>query len=563
MRRLGSYYFLEESIGLGAQGEVWRGRAEGSDELLAFKLLRREFTRGGSVVDAFLKERDILSRLHSPNVVAIRDIVVERDTLAIVMDYVVGGSLADLIHERGALPPAELARLGAGIAGGVAAAHEAGVVHRDLKPVNILMDSSTTPSTPRVADFGVARICDANGAAKTTVGMGTPLYMAPEVSEGARPAPAMDIYSLGALLYELACGVPPFIGTPVQVLRSHMQLAPGRPDGVPQPLWQLIWAMLSKDPAARPVIGQVHRALTAMTGSLAGIPAAPSLAAPPPGVPVGGPAAATVVVSPPTAPAISETDAAAMGAPVGRAGEPTSASPYAATQPLPDAEAPMGMTSQAATPPSGEAGRRSRKALVALIAVLAVVALAAGGYAAGRILSDDPGQADRAAGATAAPTSAAPAGSGTRAATPSARAGASTASGAPTTKAAPGYLADLPAKSSSFSAAPVKIAGTSYPHALSYTSAGSSEGAGEWDLGGGYTRLTGTFGLSDETRDPSASFSLQILADSAPVATETISRGVSKSITLDLTGVKSLRIVLTPSGGASGAIAVLGDVKLS
>ena len=109
----------------------------------------------------------------------------------------------------------------------------------------------------------------------------------------------------------------------------------------------------------------------------------------------------------------------------------------------------------------------------------------------------------------------------------------------------------------------MKIAGTAYAHALTYTSAGSSDGSGEWDLGGGYTQLTGTFGLSDETRDPGASFSLQIFADSTPVATETISRGVSKTITLDLTGVKSLKIVLTPSGGAPGAVAVLGDVKLS
>lgn len=572
MRRLGSYYFLEESIGFGAQGEVWRGHAEGSEEPLAFKLLRREFTRGGSVVDVFLKERDILSRLHSPNVVAIRDIVVERDTLAIVMDYVVGGSLADLINGRGALPPAEVAWLGTGIAAGVAAAHDAGVVHRDLKPVNILMDSATTPSTPRVADFGVARICDANGAAKTTVGMGTPLYMAPEVSEGARPTPAMDIYSLGALLYELTCGVPPFLGPPVQVLRSHMQLAPGRPDGVPQPLWQLISAMLAKDPAARPAIGQVHQALASMTSSLAGIPAAPSLTTPPPGVPVESPAAATMVVSPPTASAASATDAALQGTPGESAVEPMSAEPYAATQPLPDDEAPMAMAPPsvtpaavpAAPPTAGASKRRPRKALAALIAVLAVVVLAAGGYAVSRVLSDDsgPDQAGQTAGLTA-PASTTPSRSAGHSATPSPRASASAATSAPAAKTSPGYLADLPAKSSSFSAASVKIAGTAYAHALTYTSAGSSDGSGEWDLGGGYTQLTGTFGLSDETRDPGASFSLQIFADSTPVATETISRGVSKTITLDLTGVKSLKIVLTPSGGAPGAVAVLGDVKLS
>ena len=160
MERLGSSYILEERIGAGAQGDVWKGHKEGSEEPLAFKKLRPELARERNVIDAFLKERDTLERVDSPHVVRLRDMVTEGETLGLVMDYVGGGDLADVIRKQGTLAPGLVASYGAAIAAGLSAIHAAGLVHRDVKPANILMDDASTPATPRVADFGVARICD-------------------------------------------------------------------------------------------------------------------------------------------------------------------------------------------------------------------------------------------------------------------------------------------------------------------------------------------------------------------------------------------------------------------
>ena len=211
MERLGSSYILEERIGAGAQGEVWKGHKEGSEEPLAFKKLRPDLARERKVVNTFLKERDTLERVDSPYVVRVRDMVTEGETLGLVMDYVGGGDLADVIREQGALAPGLVASYGAAIAAGLSAIHAAGLVHRDIKPANILMDDASAPPVPRVADFGVARICDSAASTRSTGGSaGTPLYMAPEVADGLPAAPSMDIYSLGVVLYEMLSGHRPF-----------------------------------------------------------------------------------------------------------------------------------------------------------------------------------------------------------------------------------------------------------------------------------------------------------------------------------------------------------------
>lgn len=292
-RRLGSTYVLDERIGAGAQGEVWRGRrlasagaagahaAPGEDEVLAFKLLRADLVEDAGVVDRFIKERSTLLRVRSPYVVAIRDVVIEGSTFAIAMDHVSGGDLKALLRENGPLAPAEVARVGEDVAAGLAAVHDVGVVHRDVKPANILMDDATTPATPRVADFGVARICDTVASSHVTGIMGTPLYMAPEILSAQVPSPAADIYSLGIVLYEAACGTPPFTGNPAQLLGQHARRAPGRPDGVPDPLWHLINEMLAKQPPLRPTAQAVAARLAAMRPTFDGMPSAPRLDAAP------------------------------------------------------------------------------------------------------------------------------------------------------------------------------------------------------------------------------------------------------------------------------------------
>ena len=345
MERLGSSYILEEHIGAGAQGDVWKGHREGSEEPLAFKKLRSDLARERNVVDAFLKERDTLERVDSPHVVRLRDMVAEGETLALVMDYVGGGDLADVIREQGALAPGLVASYGAAIAAGLSAVHAASLVHRDIKPANILMDDAVTPAAPRVADFGVARICDSAASTRSTNGAGTPLYMAPEVADGLSAAPSMDIYSLGVVLYEMCCGVPPFIGGPMALLKSHVMMDPGRPDGVPDVLWDLIGRMMAKDPAARPTADQVGRTLTDAAPGLAGLPAAPRLSSPPAPVPASA-VARTVLGTPASAPSARSASAPPPSAP-----PPSAPSASAPPPSAPSASAPPAVSASTGSVP--------------------------------------------------------------------------------------------------------------------------------------------------------------------------------------------------------------------
>ena len=301
-RHLGSSYIMETRIGAGAQGEVWRGRRTDSRETLAFKVLRADLVENPDVVERFIKERSTLLRVRSPYVVAIRDVVIEGSTFAIVMDYVNGGDLRDLLRAYGCLPPAQVASLGTRIAQGLSSVHQAGVIHRDIKPANVLLSSRPSrggdpaetvavgvapggevPETvvPRLADFGVARICDTFSASHITGAIGTPLYMAPEILSLQAPTSAADIYSLGIMLYEMVCGTTPFVGEPAQLLSQHARRDAGRPQGVPDPLWELIASMISKQPDTRPSIEDVAQHLDVMQSTLAGLPAAPRLASPP------------------------------------------------------------------------------------------------------------------------------------------------------------------------------------------------------------------------------------------------------------------------------------------
>ena len=301
-RHLGSSYIMETRIGAGAQGEVWRGRRTDARETLAFKVLRAELVENPDVVERFIKERSTLLRVRSPYVVAIRDVVIEGSTFAIVMDYVNGGDLRDLLRSHGSLPPAQVASLGTRIAQGLSAVHRAGVIHRDIKPANVLLSSRPSrggdpaetvvvgvapggevPETvvPRLADFGVARICDTFSASHLTGAIGTPLYMAPEILSMQAPTSAADIYSLGIMLYEMTCGTTPFVGEPAQLLGQHARRDAGRPYGVPDALWELIAAMTSKQPDMRPPVEVVAQHLDAMQSTLAGFPAAPTLSSPP------------------------------------------------------------------------------------------------------------------------------------------------------------------------------------------------------------------------------------------------------------------------------------------
>lgn len=285
-RALGSRYLLERRLGSGAMGEVFAG-ADPEGRRYAFKLLRPDLTADPAAVARFLQERSILVRLRHPNLVGVHDLVAEGETVGIVMDLVSGGDLRRLLSTQGPLLPSEVARIGAGIAAGLAMVHEAGVVHRDVKPENVLLDDAEVPATPRLTDFGFSRLVSSTDTGRSTLMVGTPLYVAPELVDGGEPTSAVDLYALGIVLYEMCCGVTPFAGgSMLTVLRRHAEMTAGRPEGVPDQLWDMINWLLAKSPRGRPQSArQVATVLDALVADLRGAPVAPQLSDPPPAVP--------------------------------------------------------------------------------------------------------------------------------------------------------------------------------------------------------------------------------------------------------------------------------------
>ncbi|MER6343333.1 serine/threonine-protein kinase [Streptomyces sp. NPDC001595] len=273
MRPVGSKYLLEEPLGRGATGTVWRARqretagAEAAvpgqpGETVAIKVLKEELANDADVVMRFLRERSVLLRLTHPNIVRVRDLVVEGDLLALVMDLVDGPDLHRYLRENGPFTPVAAALLTAQIADALAASHADGVVHRDLKPANVLLRQNAGQMHPMLTDFGIARLADSPGLTRTHEFVGTPAYVAPESAEGRPQTSAVDIYGAGILLYELVTGRPPFSGqSALEVLHQHLSAEPRRPSTVPEPLWTVIERCLRKNPDERPSAENLARGL--------------------------------------------------------------------------------------------------------------------------------------------------------------------------------------------------------------------------------------------------------------------------------------------------------------
>ncbi|MFJ9694244.1 protein kinase [Kitasatospora sp. NPDC101183] len=288
MRPVGSKYLLDETLGRGATGTVWRGvvRADvqvpGSEpgQRVAIKVLREELAADPDVVMRFLQERSLLLRLTHPNIVRVRDLVVEGELLALVMDLVEGPDLSRYLRANGPFSPIAGSLLMAQVADALAASHADGIVHRDLKPANVLLASAVVDGVeqmhPLLTDFGIARLADSPGITRTHEFVGTPAYVAPEGAEGRPQTSAVDVYGAGIMLYELVTGRQPFQGdSALAVLQAHLAQEPVRPSTMPEPLWTVIERCLRKDPAQRPSATSLARALRVVAAGV-GVHASPA-----------------------------------------------------------------------------------------------------------------------------------------------------------------------------------------------------------------------------------------------------------------------------------------------
>ncbi|MDR7273925.1 serine/threonine-protein kinase [Catenuloplanes atrovinosus] len=271
-RQIGGAYALQEEIGGGATGTVWRALESSTGEQVAIKLLRDDLAGEPKIVMRFVQERAILRMLRHPHIVPVRELLTVGPSLGLVMDLIPGGSLRRRLRVAGTLPPAEAAVVLGQTAAALSHAHRRGVVHRDLKPDNILLTRPGAPDpTVRLTDFGVARVL--HGTRLTTTGavIGTPSYLAPEVIAGGRPTPAADVYALGVVLFELLLGRPPFAGvTPYAALSG---ISPVRPPSVPPEAWHIIESCLAGDPSHRPTAAELIDRFRHLADATAGLDA--------------------------------------------------------------------------------------------------------------------------------------------------------------------------------------------------------------------------------------------------------------------------------------------------
>jgi tRNA A-37 threonylcarbamoyl transferase component Bud32 len=263
-RPLGSRYVLGALLGRGSTGRVYEGRRLTDDERFAVKVLRDDWSDDDEILQRLFQERRLLEALSHPHVVKVADLVVDDGQAGIVMELVEGGSLRALMRS-GPLTTGQAAAVGHQIAAALEAAHDAAIVHGDVKPENVLVAAAEPDLTVKLTDFGVARLVDAT-ASKSVARVGTPSYMAPELITGAPVGRASDLYSLGVLLYEALAGRPPFAADNVQALwHAHTATAPERPDGVSDAWWTLLESMLAKSADDRPDAATVAAALEGRT----------------------------------------------------------------------------------------------------------------------------------------------------------------------------------------------------------------------------------------------------------------------------------------------------------
>ena len=268
---LGDRYRLEERIAVGGMGEVWRARDDVLGRDVAVKVLRSDLAADDSFVERFRDEARHTAALSHPGIAAVHDYAETDGDRYLVMELVEGEPLSELLAREGRLSVERTLDLVAQVALALQAAHDAGVIHRDIKPGNLLVRPD---GIVKVTDFGIARAAEVTSTrTQTGTVLGTAHYLSPEAARGEPASAASDIYALGVVGYECLAGFPPFTGTnPVAVATAHLNdVPPPLPVNVPREVTMLILSCLAKAPEQRlaPASAVAEQALTlkaAMTG---------------------------------------------------------------------------------------------------------------------------------------------------------------------------------------------------------------------------------------------------------------------------------------------------------
>ncbi len=300
-------YRLEARLAAGGMGEVHRAVDTVLNRPVAVKLLRDEIAGHPDAVARFQREAQVAASLSHPNVAVVHDHGQHEGRWFIVMEFVDGETVEELLQRDGRVSPEPACRLAARVADALSAAHARGLVHRDIKPGNVMIGRD---GRVRVTDFGVAAALAATTPlTRSGAVVGTPTYLSPEQARGVPVGPAADLYALGVLLFELLTGTPPYDGSaPMEVLGQHL-FAPvpdlaAREPAVPAELAELTRDLLAKEPEQRPASAAAVAADLDRLAAAAPVPAfgldtpLPAQSAVVPGFPPGGPGATPAASGP-------------------------------------------------------------------------------------------------------------------------------------------------------------------------------------------------------------------------------------------------------------------------
>jgi serine/threonine-protein kinase len=280
---LNDRYQLDKELGEGGMAIVYQATDLMLERTIAVKILRKDFSASAAFQERFKEEARAAANLTHPNIVTVHDFGFDQDRLFIVMEYVPGKDLKQIIKNTGALPIPQASRLFVQACAGIGYAHRAGLVHCDIKPHNMLI---TPDNRLKVADFGIARaLASINHDEQSQAIWGSPAYFSPEQAAGRAPSPASDVYSLGVVLFEILTGQLPFTNpSPQELALLHRTVDPPSPrylnPEISPALEEIILKVLSKEPSARyrtaDQLGRIIISFTEENGTTLA-PAAPSL----------------------------------------------------------------------------------------------------------------------------------------------------------------------------------------------------------------------------------------------------------------------------------------------